>query len=247
MQKMCGKFECVVGKLKIGEIVGNIHHKRKMIFQVLLILPLYVGIFALFFRFRRIIKAMTEIDEMIFTNCSLEEETTQEEGDTSKREFLIAQVERGKADKLPGKTPWTVNRLRKATDQVIEKLYHEYQQTDARHKAETTGKAVSAHVVNMYSKSVSRVLKIDSVEQLRRDIDNDPIIKESMADVGALMVGTFGRFLAPLLIAAHTANHTEGFVQRDGGTINENERQTSGNLLPAGEPLEGAGGDNRAS
>ena len=186
---------------------------------------------------------MTEIDE-IFTNCSLKEETTQE--DTSKREFLIAQVERGKADKLPGKTPWTVKRLRKATEQVIEKLYHEYQQTDARHKAETTGKAVSAHVVNMYSKSVSRVLKIDSVEQLRRDIDSDPIIKESMADVGALMVGTFGRFLAPLLIAAHTANHAEGFVQRDGGTINE-RRSTCEDLLPTGESLEGAKGDNHAS
>ena len=36
-----------------------------------------------------------------------------------------------------------------------------------------------------------------------------------MADVGALMVGTFGRYLAPLLIAAHTANHTEGFVETE--------------------------------
>ena len=209
-----------------------------MIIELLLILPLYAGIFALFFRFRFVIKTMTEIDEMIFTNCSLEEETQE---DTSKREFLIAQVERGKADKLPGKTPWTVKRLQKATDQVIEKLYHEYQQTDARHKAETTGKAVSAHVVNMYSKSVSRVLKIDSVEQLRRDIDSDPIIKESMADIGALMVGTFGRFLAPLLIAAHTANHTEGFVQTDDII---NERKTSGNLLSAGESLDRTESDN---
>ena len=163
---------------------------------------------------------MTEIDEIILANCSLEEETTQE--DTSKREFLFSVVEQGKADKLPGKTPWTKKRLEKATDQVIEKLYHEYQQSDARHKAETTGKAASAHVVNMYSKGVSRVLKIDSVEQLRKDIDNDPIIKESMADVGALMVGTFGRFLAPLLIAAHTANHTEGFVE--GSSDSENKQ-----------------------
>ena len=185
-----------------------------MIIELLLIFS-HVGIFALFFRFRFLIKTMTELNEMIFTNCSLEEETQEEEEEpiTSKREFLIAQVEQGKADKLPGKTPWTVKRLRKATGQVIEKLHHEYHQTDVRHKAETTGKAVSAHVVNMYSKGVSRVLKIDSVEQLRRDIDNDPVIKESMADVGALMVGTFGRYLAPLLIAAHTANHTEGFVE----------------------------------
>ena len=187
---------------------------------------------------------MIELNEMIFANCSLEEET-QEEEEPSKREFLIAQVEQGKADKLPGKTPWTVKRLKKATDQVIEKLHHEYHQADVRHKTETTGKAVSAHVVNMYSKSVSRVLKIDSVEQLRRDIDSDPIIKESMADVGALMVGTFGRFLAPLLIAAHTANHTEGFVQSEELTING--RSTCENLLSTGKSLDRSQSDNRAS
>ena len=28
-----------------------------------------------------------------------------------------------------------------------------------------------------------------------------------MADIGALMVGTFGRLLAPILVACHTANH----------------------------------------
>ena len=108
-----------------------------------------------------------------------------------------------------------MKRLEKATEQVIEKLYHEYQQVDARHKAETTRKAVNAHVVNMYSTGVSRVLKIDSVEQIRKDIDNDPIIKGSIADVGALMVETFGRYLAPLLIAAHTVNHTESFVEKE--------------------------------
>ena len=28
-----------------------------------------------------------------------------------------------------------------------------------------------------------------------------------MVDTGALMVGTFGRLLAPILVACHTANH----------------------------------------
>ena len=162
---------------------------------------------------------MTEIDEIVAA-CSIEEEE-QSTMEDSKRKFLVNVVNQGKADKLPGKTPWTVKRLEKATDKVIEKLFHEYQQADVKNKAETTGKAVGTHVVNLYSRGVSRVLKIDNVEQLRRDIDNDPIIKESMADVGALMVGTFGRFLAPFLIAAHTANHTEGFVQREDVTIND--------------------------
>ena len=74
---------------------------------------------------------MTEIDEIILENCSLEEETTQE--DTSKREFLISMIKQGKADKLSGKTPWTMKRLEKAADQVIEKLYHEYQPVSYTH------------------------------------------------------------------------------------------------------------------
>ena len=133
----------------------------------------------------------------------------------NKRDFLIQIINQGKANKLPGKTPWTVKRLQNASDSDVEKLYHEYHQADAKHKAETTGKALSSHVVNLYSKSVSRVLIIDDVEQLRKDINSDPIIKESMAEIGALLVGTFGRWLWPILITAHTANHTKGFVQSE--------------------------------
>ena len=33
-----------------------------------------------------------------------------------------------------------------------------------------------------------------------------------MADIGILMVSTFGKWLSPILVACHTANHTEGFV-----------------------------------
>ena len=70
-----------------------------------------------------------------------------------------------------------------------------------------TGQALGKHVTNLYSNEVSKVLNIDSVEGLRKDIENDPIIKDSMADIGALMVGTFGRFVAPLLVLVHTVNH----------------------------------------
>ena len=121
-------------------------------------------------------------------------------------------IDQGKATKFSGKTTWTVNRINKASDSMIEKLYSEFNANEVQHKAENTGKAVSKHIVNLYSTGISRVLKIDDIDQLRRDIDNDPIIKDSMADVGFLMVGTFGHFLAPLLIAAHTANHTQGFA-----------------------------------
>ena len=53
-------------------------------------------------------------------------------------------------------------------------------------------------------------MKIDSIERLRRDIDDDPIIKDSMAEVGALLVSAFGPWLSPLLVLAHTANRCQG-------------------------------------
>ena len=50
---------------------------------------------------------------------------------------------------------------------------------------------------------------------MKKDIDEDLIIKDSMADIGALMVSTFGKWFSPILIACHTANQTQGFMTTD--------------------------------
>jgi hypothetical protein len=90
-----------------------------MILEVLLILPLYLGIFLIIFRFRPIIKAMADFNE--FLDCV---DTPKEAMDQSrKREHLRGLIERGEAQKLGGKTPWTIDRLDKASDKVIDKLY----------------------------------------------------------------------------------------------------------------------------
>ena len=66
------------------------------------------------------------------------------------------------------------------------------------------------NLIKIYWNGVSKVLRIDNMEQLRKDIDEGPIIKDSMADIGA--VSTFGKWLSPILIACHTKNHTQGFM-----------------------------------
>ena len=43
-----------------------------------------------------------------------------------------------------------------------------------------------------------------------------------MADIGALMVLTFGKWLAPLLITCHTWNHTQWNLSKD---ENQDENQ----------------------
>ena len=99
------------------------------------------------------------------------------------------------------------------SDAGIDKLKSHFVQAETKLKAERTGKTVSKHVVNLYSTGVSKIVKIDGIDQLRKDIDEDPIIRDSMEEVGALLVGTFGRYLAPLLVLAHTTNQSEGFVK----------------------------------
>ena len=76
-------------------------------------------------------------------------------------------------------------------------------------KAKKTGKALGRHVVNLYSTGIFRMVKIRDVHKIQQDIENDPIIKDQMANLGCLLVCTFGNLLAPVLVAAHTLNNLE--------------------------------------
>ena len=58
----------------------------------------------------------------------------------------------------------------------------------------------------MYSTGISWVVKIRDFKKLQQDIENDPIIKDQMANLGCLLECRFGNFLAPVLVAAHTLN-----------------------------------------
>ena len=89
------------------------------------------------------------------------------------------------------------------------KKYVEYKQRELNEKGEKTGKALGKHVINLYSTEISRWLKIKDVKKLRQDFENDQIIKDQMAGLGCLFVCTFGNYLAPVLIAAHTANNLD--------------------------------------
>ena len=97
----------------------------------------------------------------------------------------------------------------KAIDETINKTYAEYKQRELNEKGEKTGKALGKHVINRYSTGISRWLKIKNVKKLHQDIDNDSIIKDQMANLGCLLVCTPGKFLVPILIAAHTADNAD--------------------------------------
>ena len=124
-----------------------------------------------------------------------------------KQECLTSLIGRGKAYLLGGK--WTKEKVGKASDETINKTYVEYKQRELNEKSEKTGKVLGKHVINLYSTGISRVVKIRDAKKLHQDIENDPIIKDQMADLGFLLVRTFGKFLAPVLVTAHTVSNLD--------------------------------------
>ena len=102
-----------------------------------------------------------------------------------------------------------MKRWTKQVMKLLTKKYAENWQRELNEKGEKTGKALSKHVINLYSTGISRWFKIKDVKKLKQDTEDDPIIKDQMANLSCLLVCTFGNFLAPILIATHTANNVD--------------------------------------
>ena len=124
-----------------------------------------------------------------------------------KRECLKGAISKGKV--LGGKKQQTHERVDKASGETIIKTYAEHKQRELNEKGEKTGKALGKHVFNLYSTGISHVVRIKDAKRLQQDLENDPIIKDQMANLGLLLVCTFGNFLVPVLVAAHTMNNLD--------------------------------------
>ena len=119
-------------------------------------------------------------------------------------ECLKSVISKGKTYLLVSK--WTQEKVCKVSDETINKTYTEYKQRKLNKKGEKTGKTLGKHVINLYSTRISRVVKVSDVKKLQKDIEDDLIIRDQMANLGWLLVCTFGNFLAPVLVALHTVN-----------------------------------------
>ena len=65
------------------------------------------------------------------------------------------------------------------------------------------------HVINLYSRGISQWFKINDVKKLRQEIEDDPVIKDQMANLGCLLVHTFRNYVAPILLAVNTMNNLD--------------------------------------
>ena len=53
------------------------------------------------------------------------------------------------------------------------------------------------------------MFKIRNVKNFWQDIENDPIIKDRIANLDCLLVCIFGDYFAPILVAVHTVNNLD--------------------------------------
>ena len=126
-------------------------------------------------------------------------------------------MDRGTAYLLGSK--WTQERVDKTSDEIINKTYAEYKQRELNEKGKKTAKELGKHVINLHSAGISAFVKIRDFKKLHQDIEDDPLIKDQMVNLGCLLVCVLGDYLAPVLVGVHTLNN----LDFGGGQDHENE------------------------
>ena len=195
---------------------------------------------------------MTEIDE-IFSAMSSEDD------EVSKRDFLVEKIKNGESISN-SRTPWTIERLEKASDKVVDKLYEKYVNPPPvkvnKQEALGMGKPVCPVVIEMYAEGLKSLMVqmpyvggryTVNAEKLKANISANKLFCDNLAvKIGSKMIEQMGENSAThvgVSLAVMTWDAVERVESNSGnGTINE--RRANANLLPAGEPLEGSKGDN---
>ena len=116
---------------------------KKMITEVLLILLLYLILFFIQYLFRRLIKIMGDIENLLTNDKFFGDIVdTPKEGieQHKKRECLKSVIDQGKTHLLGHK--WTHERVDKSIDETINKKYAKYKQREINEKGEKTGEAL---------------------------------------------------------------------------------------------------------
>ena len=127
-----------------------------MITEVLLILPLYLILFFIWWQFQHLIKIMADVGDILNDDNFFGDvvDTPKEDIEQhKKRECLKSVIDKGQAHFLGHK--WTHRRVNKASDDIINKTHAKYRQHELNEKGEKTGKALGKHVIKQYSTGIS--------------------------------------------------------------------------------------------
>ena len=169
-------------------------------FLFLLVVVLLLTI-AVILRYRRIIKRMAQLVEFLDVVDTPKEGVAQ----SYKRLYLREVIEKGQASLLSGKKPWTIERLDKASDAVVDKEF-------AR-----LNKTVPPRAKDL----VSSLAGVDDIQAVMADINRNFLIKNPLAigcptitrsptDIlGSHIYEKCGAYLAPVAVICTLFNHLD--------------------------------------
>ena len=157
--------------------------------------------------------------------------------DLSKREFLLEKIKNGESISN-SKTPWTVEKLEKASDKVLDKLKYLNPSLVKVIKQEALdlGKPICPVVIEMYAEGLKSIVdqfpyirgkyRIN-VEKLKANISENKIFCDNLAvKIGSKMVEQMGENSvahAGVSLAAMTWNAVERVeIENGGSSIEEN-------------------------
>ena len=207
---------------------------------------------------------MSEI-EKLFSDMSSEDSADEIPVD-DKRDFLTEKVKNGESISH-SETPWTIERLQKASDKVIDKLYEKSANPPSikinKKDALEMGKPVCPVVIEMYAAGLKTLIEqmpyigeryTVNAEKLKADISANKLFCDNLAiKIGSKMIERMGENSVAhvgVSLAAMTWDALERVEsdsgERENGTINERQ-SISRDLLSTRKFVEGAESDNGTS
>ena len=77
-----------------------------------------------------------------------------------------------------------------------------YKERKLNKKCEKNGQDSGKHVISLHFTGISHLTKFKDMQKLQQDIENDPIIRDQMVNLGCHFVLYFVNFYAPVLFPA---------------------------------------------
>ena len=131
------------------------------------------------------------------------------------RDTLEAIILSGRGKMFLGKN-YTPEDIEKMSTEEINHLYNKYKSVFGGRMA----KSLSKTMVNLYTKLVNFWLPIESEEELKVNLESDPVVSNSIGDFASKLYVKFGCYLAPIITALITANNINFDSYKNGGTEN---------------------------
>ena len=137
--------------------------------------------------------------------------------DNAKRERIYSVVASGKSKQYLGKS-MSIEDAQKLTDEEVKTLHDRYSSILGSKLVRNFGQVI----VKLYSNTVSKYLPVDEEKQ-RHELEDNPLINNSLGSVCCNLYYKFGPLLAPVVVALITFNNLISVPLIDNGSESRGE------------------------